>query len=355
MVAIENEFRVSQQMELTETRIISNAQKEFSAWLQRLGVEDDYQKRTDKITGQEDFTRIFVSDFIHHQQDSFSDEHIEEVITSCKKRWKLKDEDLDMGLDPNGQRAQGSSYTLRDVLTKLSQICVNQLQSQAALLQKLSSPTRLSEEACGLYKKSCSLYGKLEQSFNSHSFVICSSSRLPDYIGNAIRQWHSIPDNHGTVSKKSCDLPEYFYFKKITEDVSEKENPRFDTIRQELCSIYSIYRQKLGHNITSGTVLEPNINKILALSLMEVFAIHEEDEAPTLAPVISYLVFRHRYLRNESEEKPLTKFPIRILTELQEPERDPLHMECNLCLYRELRKVYEKYYKCSQAILEAYQ
>lgn len=281
------------------------------------------------------------------------EEALEKNLLSEKKldehfSWPENEEDAVK--DSYGNKIQ---FSLRKALSDLSNICNKYFENYNKDLSILQYYSDISEEANDRCKELRAAKKKLVSGLQTEPLLICHSDYLPTFISENLKAYfYDRRKNTVESDTEICDLKtsEYFRFYWLKEHIEEVTKPECKNLRNKMerCFLEYCSRQSID-KITPPKFLNDSILNVIAFSISTAFIVDdgadESSEATislTLAPVITYLIFKQHWKKILRER--MESISVNLFETMQKAPSTLADAENDLWLFDRLKSIYARFY-----------
>ena len=335
---------------------------DYEGKVKKIDTESAILKRMEKIAdpGKPDWFKNLLRQIIQNGNADLRnaeidciEEALEKNLLSEKKldkhfSWPENEEDAIKG--PYGNKIQ---FSLRKALSELSNVCNKYFENYQKDLSTLQHYSDISEEANDRCKELRAVKKKLVNGLQIEPLLICHSDYLPTLIFQKLEAYF-YDRRKNTVEPDTAisDLktPEYFRFYWLKKQIEEVNKPECKNTRNKIkkCFLGYCSRQSVD-KITPPKFLNDSILNVIAFSISTAFIVDdradESSEATislTLAPVITYLIFKQHWKKILRER--MESISVNLFTTMQKAPSVLADAENDLWLFDNLKSIYTRFY-----------
>lgn len=244
-------------------------------------------------------------------------------------------------------------FSLRKALSELSNVCNKYFENYNRDLSMLQHFSDICEEANDRCKELRAVKKKLVNGLQSVPLLICHSDYLPTFISENLKAYF-FDRRKNTVEPDTeiFDLmtSEYFRFYWLKEQIEEVDKPECENIRNKIKRCFLGYCSRQSEDkITPPNFLNDSIINVIAFSISDSFIVDddadefsEENVSLTLAPVITYLIFKQHWKKILCER--METISVNLFATMQDAPSTLAAAENDLWLFDKLKHIYARFY-----------
>lgn len=335
---------------------------DYEGKVKKVNTKSAILKHMEEIAdpGEPDWFRDLLRQIILNEGSDLRNTEIDYIKEALEKK-SLSEQKLDQHFswpeneedavkDPYGNKIQ---FSLRKALSDLSNICNKYFENYNRDLSILQHYSDISEEANDRCKELRAVKKKLVSGLQTEPLLICHSDYLPTFISENLKAYfYDRRKNTVEPDTEICDLKtsEYFRFYWLKEHIEEVTKPECKNLRNEMESCFLEYcsRQSMD-KITPPNFLNDSILNVIAFSISTAFIVDDEaDESSeatislTLAPVITYLIFKQHWKKILREQ--MESISVNLFETMQKAPSTLADAENDLWLFDKLKRIYARFY-----------